>query len=207
MFEDNAQRGYAAIPDRAGSYDAESTGQPKKRLTTNEKGALGEETAYQRMVERGWTPVGKTDGIYHPGKQGIDGVYKKLIDPADESKGYKYVITEVKYDKSQLSTLEDGTRQMSDTWVKQRLLSKVGPKEYAEIMKAQNNDNLQKILIRVSPDKTVTGKIIGDKRMTEILQAANKDAGASQEDIEKIDIDGYVIRGSKGLIVLSPPTN
>jgi hypothetical protein len=29
MFEDNAQRGYAAIPDRAGSYDAESTGQPK----------------------------------------------------------------------------------------------------------------------------------------------------------------------------------
>ena len=46
--------------------------------------------AHDKMVQKGYQPVGKTDGNYEPGKTGIDGVYKSPTPPPD------YVITEVK---------------------------------------------------------------------------------------------------------------
>jgi hypothetical protein len=48
-----------------------------KKLTNHESGAFGERTAHDKMVQKGYEPVGDTDGVYHPGKTDIDGVYKK----------------------------------------------------------------------------------------------------------------------------------
>ncbi|WKJ88907.1 hypothetical protein QZJ86_12840 [Methylomonas montana] len=62
---------------------------PVAEKTNHEKAAFGERTAHDRMTEKGYEPVGNTDGNYYPGKQGIDGVYKNPSPPPD------YIITEV----------------------------------------------------------------------------------------------------------------
>ena len=76
----------------------------------------GEKLAYEAMVSKGYEPLGKTDGKYKPGHNGIDGVYKNPNPPPD------YVITEEKYGSSQLNKgLAGGTNQMDDAWIKARL--------------------------------------------------------------------------------------
>jgi hypothetical protein len=52
--------------------------------------------------------------------QGIDGVYYK---PDGQP---PYIIGEAKYGSSTLSTLSDGTKQMSDDWINPRLSDSVG---------------------------------------------------------------------------------
>jgi hypothetical protein len=97
---------------------------PVAEKTNHEKAAFGERTAHDRMTEKGYEPVGNTDGNYQPGKQGIDGVYKNPSPPLD------YIITEVKYGTAKLEKgLSDTTDQMDDMWVQNRLDKKVGLEE------------------------------------------------------------------------------
>ena len=103
-----------------------AAGKTFKVLVSHEKAALGEAKAHEWMLAHGYEPVGTTDGIYRKGEQGIDGVYKKTIHHNDGSKSVEYVIIETKYGTSQLQTLKDGTRQMSDKWVRDRLKEKAG---------------------------------------------------------------------------------
>lgn len=85
------------------------------------------------MVRNGYEPVGKTDGQYKPGAKGIDGVYRNPSPPPD------YVVTEVKYNTSQLSKrLADGTNQMDDRWLGSRLADKVGEVEAELIHEAMD---------------------------------------------------------------------
>jgi hypothetical protein len=113
--------------------------------------ALGEKTAHNKMLQRQMEPLGSTDGVYRPGETGIDGVYKNSCPPPE------YVITEVKYGKAKLEKrLADGTNQMDDDWVTNRLFKKVGPVEAMKIENAIdiNPTSVEKWLIRVSADGT-----------------------------------------------------
>lgn len=78
-------------------------------------------------------------------KQGIDGVYE---DPTGGPP--KFIIGESKYGSSQLSTLTDGTQQMSEEWVKNRLIEAVGIDKANEIFKELlvNPDNVQFTIFR-----------------------------------------------------------
>lgn len=114
--------------------------------TNHEKAAFGEKTAHDKMLDKGYEPVGKTDGIYEKGKTGIDGVYKSKTPPPD------YVITEVKYGSSKLGKTADG-KQMSDDWLTdKRLIDKVGRKEADAIKQAMKKGNIEKRLIQVGED-------------------------------------------------------
>ena len=137
-------------------------------LTTAEKAAIGEAAGHNKMLEKGMQPVGETDGVYRGGETGIDGVYRHPNPPPD------YVITEVKYDQSKLSTLADGTRQMSDQWVSERLAAKVGREEAERIAVALENSRVEKWMLKVKPDGSVAGSLI--------------------------DGSGYVIRGNAGKV-------
>ncbi|MGR8932525.1 MAG: hypothetical protein ACU836_18025 [Gammaproteobacteria bacterium] len=48
----------------------------KAKQSNHDKAAFGERVAHDKLVQNGFEPIGNTDGVYHPGKQGIDGVYK-----------------------------------------------------------------------------------------------------------------------------------
>ncbi|QWV86660.1 hypothetical protein KQ224_00540 [Streptococcus parasuis] len=91
-------------------------------LTTNvHKGNYGEIKMDRYMEERGYTRVSadRVTSIDAKGHQGIDGVYyHKGTDT--------YVVAEAKYNKAQLSTLSDGTKQMSEEWIEPRLFKSVG---------------------------------------------------------------------------------
>jgi hypothetical protein len=123
-----------------------------KEMTGHEKGAHGERIAHDKMVEKGYEPLGKTDGKYEPGKNGIDGVYKNPSPPPD------YVVTEAKYKGAARldKDLADGTNQMDDRWVNKRLEDKVGREEAENIADAMKEGRVEKWLIRVEDDGTTS---------------------------------------------------
>ncbi|WP_368865682.1 hypothetical protein [Stenotrophomonas maltophilia] len=115
------------------------------------------------MLDKGLTPVGKTDGVYRPGENGIDGAYSHPDPPPD------YVITEAKYNTGRLGgPYRDDTRQMDSEWINERLDSKVGVVEARRMRDAMNQGRVESILIRVAEDGTtqsyklgVDGRVIG----------------------------------------------
>jgi len=115
---------------------------PVAERSTNEKAAFGERTAHDRMLEKGYEPVGNTDGNYYPGKQGIDGIYKNPSPPPD------YVITEVKYGMTELGMTKDG-KQMSKKWIDNRLIDKVGEENADAIWQSAKRGKVENWLIKV----------------------------------------------------------
>ncbi|MCF7514698.1 hypothetical protein L3V43_13865, partial [Pseudoalteromonas sp. L23] len=116
------------------------------------KGATGEYNAHQLMLENGYTPLGKTDGNYKPGEQGIDGIYLHPNPPPD------FVITEAKYNTSPLGMTDDG-KQMHNNWVTDERLEKAGISEQdrRKILKGlrRNDGTVQKLLIRNTLDDSL----------------------------------------------------
>ncbi|HEM3699228.1 TPA: hypothetical protein U1C85_002325, partial [Streptococcus suis] len=116
-------------------------------LTTDaQKGNYGEMKMDRYMEERGYTRVStdRVTSIDAKGHQGIDGVYyHKGTDT--------YIVAEAKYNKAQLSTLSDGTKQMSDEWIEPRLFKSVGDLK-------DNITSYDKIFVRVMPDGSIKTK-------------------------------------------------
>ena len=83
------------------------------KLSTNQKGNFGEMKMDDFFENQGYQRISteRVTDINAPTHQGIDGVYYKPGPPP------KYVIGEAKYGTSKLSTLTDGTKQMSDDWI------------------------------------------------------------------------------------------
>ena len=109
------------------------------------KAAVGEQVAHDVVKKKkGLEPLGKTDGVYEAGKNGIDGVYKNPHPPPD------YVITEAKYGTSPLKKgLADESNQMDDFWVRQRLEEKVGAEQADLIKQAMDEGKVEKWVVRV----------------------------------------------------------
>ena len=163
-----------------------AAGKTFKVLVSHEKAALGEAKAHEWMLANGYEPVGKTDGVYRKGEHGIDGVYKKTVRNPDGSTSVKYVVTEAKYDKSQLRTLENGSRQMDDGWVRVRLREKVG-EETDAILDAMDNGLLEKWIIRVKPKDRAMAADLNNFDRLEIVATY-------------VDKHGHVIRGAAGAV-------
>lgn len=72
----------------------------------------------------------------------------------------EFVISEAKYGSSQLSTLKDGTRQMSDKWVDSRLDKAVGRRMANQIRDAAERGQVQKLLLRVDDTGTVAETVL-----------------------------------------------
>jgi hypothetical protein len=157
-----------------------STKADEKELDNHDKGAIGEAIAHQTMLDSGYIPLGKTDGIYRPGHTGIDGVYEVPL----KKRPPTYVIVEAKHNGAQLKNFKDANnnnvdRQMSDSWVaskKPDRLKKAG-------LKRAQRDEIRKGLEKGKP---AVGKVLirtnnqGLKRATKVKQ------------------DGYLIRGNSG---------
>lgn len=142
-----------------------------KLSTNHEKAAFSERKAYDKMVEKGYEPVGKTDGIYQPGETGIDSIYRNPTPPPD------YIVAEVKYGTAGLKKgLADGTNQMDQLWIFNRLETKVDDfAELEKIMDAMDKPNgVGRWLIRVKEDGGMQAKLI--------------------------DVNGNIIRGAKGVV-------
>ena len=89
----------------------------ERDFTSAEKGVYGEAQSDIYMQEDGLQKM--NDDVVQVGDdplgKGIDGVWRNTAPPPE------YVITESKYGSSSLSTLQDGTKQMSDKWIDARL--------------------------------------------------------------------------------------
>ena len=147
-----------AKPSAAG--DAAADAAPAKpdptKMTTSEKGVYGEAMSDQYMDGKGFEKM-NGDLVQvgdKPLGQGIDGVWKNGSPPPE------YVITESKYGSSQLSTLKDGTKQMSDKWVSDRLDNAVGEEAADDIRYASSRGQVQKWLLQVDSNGNVTKSII-----------------------------------------------
>ncbi len=134
----------------------------QSKQTNHQNAAFGEKTAHVKMLQKGYEPLGSTDGQYRPGKTGIDGAYKNPSPPPD------YVITEVKYGKAKLGMTKDG-KQMGNDWLTdRRLIDKVGEENAVEIRDAinMNNGTFEKWLINVREN--------GSARMIKLDNTAKK---------------------------------
>jgi len=148
----NSMKGSA--PQRSSTTPADA----EPEFTKSEKGVYGEaqadtymdEEKFQKLngdlVKAGDPPLGK----------GIDGVWKNTSPPPE------YVITEAKYGSSQLGTLKDGTRQMSDDWVDARLNKAVGEQTADVIRDADARGQVEKWLLHVDENGNVTKSLIDE---------------------------------------------
>lgn len=144
-------------------------------------GRMGLETSQQKCNfvemkadlaynERGYVRISRdsVNGLDDPMHHGIDAVYYK------EGGDPPYIVVESKYDSSGLSRLVDGTRQMSDRWIKDRLEDAVGETK----AKGIQDIGYRRELYRVRPD----GR------------------GGFESYTRQVGEDGYVVRGSAGSV-------
>ena len=115
-----------------------------------QKGNYGEMKMDAYFESQGYERISldRVTDLNTPTHQGIDGVY---YNPDGHP---PYIIGEAKYGSSRLSTLADGTPQMSDKWIIDRLENTVG-EEVANDIKMEmilNPDNVGSSLVHVSPD-------------------------------------------------------
>ena len=104
--------------------------------------AYFESQGYERIS------LDKVTDLNTPTHQGIDGVY---YNPDGHP---PYIIGEAKYGNSRLYTLADGTPQMSDKWIIDRLENAVGENVANDIKMEMilNPDNVGSSLVHVSVD-------------------------------------------------------
>lgn len=98
-------------------------GVPISQATSAIKGNFGEYIADADAAARGWSKLnGPHIKIGDPIKKGIDGVYQNAAPPPP------FIVADAKFGGAQLATLKDGTRQMSQKWIQDRLRDAVGDK-------------------------------------------------------------------------------
>ncbi|MGF1691106.1 hypothetical protein L4C35_07705 [Photobacterium kagoshimensis] len=123
----------------------------------HKKAAAGEYNAHALMEEKGYKPLGNTDGKYKPGATGIDGIYAHPNPPPD------FVIIEAKYNTARLGKTKTG-KQMSNDWVTEKRLEKAGMNERdrRKILRSlkKGNNTVEKLIIRNKPDGTLVVKTL-----------------------------------------------
>ncbi|WP_024609554.1 hypothetical protein [Pseudoalteromonas sp. TB64] len=109
------------------------------------------------MLEKGYKPLGNTDGKYTPGETGIDGIYEPPNPPP------YFAVTEAKYNKARLGKTSDG-KQMNDKWINDDRLEKAGMsrKERKIILKSirKGDGSVSKLLIRNKIDSSMVVKTL-----------------------------------------------
>ena len=130
------------------------------KLTNNmQKGNYGEMKMDIYYKQQGYERISldKVSSLDDATHQGIDGVY---YNPDGHP---PYIISEAKYDTSQLRMTKDG-KQMSSNWIDNRLDKAVG-KEMADKIRMEsilNPDNVQSQLINVTPEGAINKWILDE---------------------------------------------
>ncbi len=118
---------------------------------SNIKGNFGETMADSWAAQNGMKKVnGPASDIGDKITKGIDGVYSNPNPPPG------YIIGEAKFGTSQLSTLKDGTKQMSDEWIQRNLTNAVGPDLADEILL----EGYERVILKVDKFGNVVPKPI-----------------------------------------------
>jgi len=113
---------------------------PISEASTTAKGIFGETMADSWARAQGWERVnGPITQLGDSLERGIDGIYRNPTPPPG------FIVAETKYGTSQLSTLADGTRQMSDRWIEDRLEDALSPELFDQILL----EGYDKALLRV----------------------------------------------------------
>ena len=128
-------------------------------LETNiQKGNYGEMKMDQYWKDKGYTRISMDEvtDLNAPTHRGIDGVYHN-------PDGHPpFIIGEAKYGSASLSKLKDGTQQMSNKWILDRL-GKTVDSEFAKTIRDEmiiNPQNVGTILVKVGKDGSVTETIL-----------------------------------------------
>ncbi|MEM6268354.1 MAG: hypothetical protein AAF998_02900 [Bacteroidota bacterium] len=121
-------------------------------LTTNkEKGNFGEMLTDVEMVEAGWTPLHRrVTSLDQTIEQGIDHVFTNPGPPP------MHVVADSKYGSAKLKRLVDGTKQMSEEWIRNRIFDAVGPRRGREILR----DGYQSVVSKIKSDGTISFKLL-----------------------------------------------
>jgi hypothetical protein len=121
-------------------------------LTTNkEKGNFGEMLTDVEMVEAGWTPLHRrVTSLEQTIEKGIDHVFTNPGPPP------MHVIADSKYGSARLKKLVNGTKQMSERWIRDRLNDAVGPEEAWQIVE----DGYSSIVAKIKSDGSITYQLL-----------------------------------------------
>ncbi len=119
--------------------------------STARKGNFGEMATDVDMVDKGWTPQHRrvTD-IDAATAHGLDHIFSKPGPPKVT------LIVDSKFGTAGLSTLADGTRQMSDRWIRDRLFDAIGRTNAIEIL----NNGYDSVVAKVALDGKLTYKLL-----------------------------------------------
>ncbi|MFV0305045.1 MAG: hypothetical protein ACK5IC_06160 [Moheibacter sp.] len=133
--------------------------------TSTQKGNFGEMVTDRDMINNGYEALhSRLDDLDTPTHQGIDGVFRHPGPPP------RYVVVDAKYGQAGLNTLSDGTRQMSNPWINDRLSNAVGGDR--NILRDININGYERVVAKVDD----AGNIV----------------------YRRVDADGYIIRGNAG---------
>lgn len=166
-----------------------------EKLSTEELGNLGEMMMDQYYISKGYTPINKNRVISlndkkEGFKKGIDGVYEKTNSSGEKT----YVVSDAKYNSSQLSETNDG-KQMSDNWIDKRLDSAVGKEKADEIRNAyeDNADTVSHEIYHIDPN------IDENNNMHTDIQKVNSEGNkiGDKTVVEYFDKDGNRIEPLK----------
>lgn len=161
-----------------------------EELSDAEKGNLGEMLMDQYYIKQGYSPIheNRVTSLDDKTKKGIDGVYEKTM--PDGTK--RYVIGEAKVNHSDLSTLKDGTKQMSDKWVDDRLDDAVGKEKADEIRDAyeDNPESVSKEMYHFSYVDTPDGT-----SKSETIKVHSDGEKGERKVVQEFDRDGHEING------------
>lgn len=115
------------------------------------KGNIGEMSMDEIYRQLGYERISldmvtDIDGVTH---HGIDGVY---YNPNGHP---PYIIAEAKYGGARLSYLRDGTKQMSNPWIDDRLKDAVNSEQLRKIQKAMKDNNVGYQLVNIKKNGNI----------------------------------------------------
>ena len=123
------------------------------QYTNQQKGNYAEMKMDQYYDSIGFERISqdRVTGLNDAGHQGLDGVY--------QNKGTnEYIVGEAKYNTSKLSTLKDGTKQMSKEWIDGKRLEEAVGTEKANLIV----DNYERNLYNIKKNGSLNFKVLNN---------------------------------------------
>ena len=123
------------------------------QYTNQQKGNYAEMKMDQYYDSIGFERISqdRVTGLNDAGHQGLDGVY--------QNKGTnEYIVGEAKYNTSKLSTLKDGTKQMSKEWIGGKRLEEAIGTEKANLI----GDNYERNLYNIKKNGSLNFKVLNN---------------------------------------------
>ena len=123
------------------------------QYTNQQKGNYAEMKMDQYYDSIGFERISqdRVTGLNDAGHQGLDGVY--------QNKGTnEYIVGEAKYNTSKLSTLKDGTKQMSKKWIGGKRLEEAVGTEKANLI----GNNYERNLYNIKKNGSLNFKVLNN---------------------------------------------